>query len=63
MVLALVVNEQGLPENIRVATSVDPRLDQAAMDAVAQWRYEPGRKKGQAVAMETTVDINFTLLP
>lgn len=63
VVLALVVNEQGLPENIRVATSVDPRLDQAAMDAVAQWRYEPGRKKGQAVAMETTVDINFTLLP
>lgn len=63
VVLRVVINEQGIPENIQVAKSVDPRLDQAAIDAVSQWRYEPGRKKGQAVPVETSIDINFTLAP
>ena len=63
VVLRVVINAEGIPENIRVATSVDPRLDQAAMEAVEQWRYEPAMKDGKAVAVETSIDVNFTLAP
>lgn len=36
-------------------------LIQAAMDAVKQWVYRPTLLNGDPVAVETTIDINFTL--
>jgi protein TonB len=32
------------------------------MDAVRQWVYRPTLLNGSPVAVETTVDVNFTLL-
>jgi protein TonB len=37
-------------------------LIQAAMDAVRQWVYKPTLLNGEPVAVETTIDVNFTLL-
>jgi protein TonB len=36
-------------------------LIQAAMDAVKQWVYRPTLVNGSPVAVETTIDVNFTL--
>jgi outer membrane biosynthesis protein TonB len=36
-------------------------LDQAAIDAVTQWKYEPTRVDGRPVEVEMNVYINFTL--
>jgi len=41
--------------------SGDPLLSPAAMSAVRQWRYEPGRVKGKPVNVDTTIEVNFTL--
>lgn len=38
-----------------------PLLDQAALEAVRQWRYSPTRLNGQPVAVVMTVTVNFQL--
>ena len=38
-----------------------PELDQAAIDAVEQWRWEPTLVDGEPVAILMTVTINFML--
>jgi TonB family protein len=39
----------------------DPRLTQAALDAVRQWRYRPTLLNGEPVEISTTITVNFTL--
>ena len=36
-------------------------LTQAAMEAVAQWVYEPYKLNGQPVSLQTTTTVNFVL--
>ena len=38
-----------------------PELDQAAIDAVSQWQFEPTLFNGEPVEVEMNVTINFTL--
>ena len=38
-----------------------PLLDEAALDAVRQWRYEPAQLNGQPVAVIMTITVRFTL--
>ena len=46
--------------NARVLRSV-PLLDQAAIEAVKQWRYTPSMLNGVPVPVIMTVTVNFTL--
>lgn len=43
--------------------SVDPRLTEAALNAVRTWRYSPTLLNGAPIEVVTEIDINFTLLP
>jgi outer membrane biosynthesis protein TonB len=36
-------------------------LHQAALESVAQWRYEPGMLNGQPVEVRTTIVVKFRL--
>jgi protein TonB len=38
-----------------------PMLDQAALDAVSQWKYTPTTLNGEPVEVVMTVTVNFTL--
>ena len=38
-----------------------PLLDEAAIAAVKQWKYEPSLMNGVAVPVVVTVTVNFTL--
>jgi protein TonB len=38
-----------------------PLLVQAALDAVRQWRYEPTLVNGQAVEVDTAIEVFFQL--
>jgi len=40
-----------------------PRLDQAALDAVLLWEFEPARRDGQAIAHDWDIPIHFYLHP
>lgn len=55
--LDVTIGSDGTVDNPVVLTSI-PLLDQAAVDAVRQWRYEPPR---QRVPIIMTVTVAFTL--
>lgn len=38
-----------------------PMLQQAALDALRRWRYQPAQLNGQVIPIHTKVDINFAL--
>jgi TonB family protein len=62
VVLAVVVDEKGMPQNIRVIRSLGLGLDQKAIEAVEKWRFRPGMKDGRPVAVQATIEVNFRLL-
>jgi TonB family protein len=61
VILEGVVTEQGVMSDIRVVKPLDDALDRAAIDAALQWRFEPGRRNGEAVRVSITLLLTFTL--
>jgi protein TonB len=62
VVLELIVSRDGCPTQIRVIRSLDPGgLDQEAVAATAQWRFEPGRLAGTPVDVLVNVMLDFTI--
>jgi TonB family protein len=57
----LVIGEDGVPRNMRVVRSLGLGLDENAVASVAGWRFRPGSKDGQPVAVQSTVEVNFKL--
>jgi protein TonB len=60
VILEAVLSAQGGVDSVRVLRSI-PLLDQAAVDAVQQWRFTPALLNGQPVPVVMTVTVNFTL--
>jgi TonB family protein len=60
VILEAVIDVQGRVESARILRSI-PLLDQAALDAVRQWRFTAARLNGDAVPVVMTVTVNFTL--
>jgi protein TonB len=60
--LEIVVDEHGMPRDVRVKRSLGLGLDQKAMEAVMKWRFKPGIKDGKPVPVIATVEVNFRLL-
>jgi periplasmic protein TonB len=61
VVLWLVVDPYGRPQNLRVARSLGLGLDEKAIEAVRQWKFEPAMKDGRPVAVQINVEVNFRL--
>jgi periplasmic protein TonB len=59
--LMLVVGTDGRPTNIRVASSLGMGLDEKAIEAVKNWRFEPSQKDGHPVRVEIAVEVEFHL--
>jgi protein TonB len=60
VVLEATVGRDGRVEDVRILRSV-PLLDQAARDAVLQWRYAPLLLNGNAERFILTVTLAFNL--
>ena len=62
VLLRVLVNEQGLPEQIELKESSGfDRLDKAALNAVQRWRFVPGKRNGVPESMWNIVPVNFVL--
>lgn len=61
VVLWLVVSEQGLPTDIRIARVLGLGLDEEAVAAVSRWKFEPAKRNGEPVAVQINVEVNFRL--
>jgi TonB family protein len=59
--VTLIVDQQGMPQNIRITRSLDPGLDQNAMDAVAKYRFKPAMRNGEPVPVLVSIEVNFHL--
>jgi protein TonB len=60
VVLNVVISKDGDVTDLKL-TSGHPALAQAAIDSVKQWKYKPYLLNGQAVEVDTQVQVNFTL--
>jgi TonB family protein len=61
VLLSIIVDEQGLPRDIRVIRPIGLGLDEKAVKAVSQWRFRPGLKGRRAVAVRANVEISFRM--
>lgn len=61
VVIEATIGADGRVHNARVLRSV-ALFDQAALDAVGQWQYEPSRLNGVAVAVILVIVVTFSLL-
>jgi periplasmic protein TonB len=61
VVLWVVIGPDGRPRDMRVQRSLGMGLDEKAMEAVKQWRFEPAKKDGQPVAVQVNIEVNFRL--
>jgi protein TonB len=60
IIMEAVLDPSGRVTQIRILRSV-PMLDQAAVDAVRQWRYTPSLYGGHPVFVLMTITVRFTL--
>ena len=54
-----IVDEQGRVKQPKVSDSTDAAFEQAALDAVKQWRFEPGTRQGEKVQFKIRIPITF----
>jgi protein TonB len=54
------ISKSGDIQNLQVISG-HPMLIQSALDAVKQWKYRPYLLNGEAVEVDTTIEVNFTL--
>jgi protein TonB len=53
------VDTEGRVRNPRVQKSTDPAFEQPALDAVRQWKFEPGTRGGEKVQFKMRIPITF----
>lgn len=61
VVLNVTVGRDGSTHDLHVVKGVDDAIDQAAMSAVSQWKFEPATYEGNPVAVELHIEVNFRL--
>ncbi len=61
--MTCIVQTDGSCTDVDVVESLDTRygLDRQAQRALRQWRFEPGMRQGEPVAVLVTVEMTFTL--
>ena len=61
--MSTIVRTNGTPTDIEVTTSLDTTygLDDQAVAALKQWRFEPGRKDGKPVNVRVSIEMRFSL--
>jgi TonB family protein len=54
------IDEEGAVGGVKILKSLHPYLDNAAVQALKQWKYEPVYQNGVAVPAVITMTVNFT---
>jgi TonB family protein len=61
IVVALAINEEGGVDDAKIVHSLGYGLDQNAMDAAKQSKFEPATKDGKPVAVQIDMEMTFKL--
>jgi TonB family protein len=55
------VEKDGTPSHVRIAQSAGHGLDEKAVEAVRQYRFNPATKNGEPVRVDLYIDISFQI--
>jgi len=61
VIIQLLINEDGVPSNPIVLRSAGQILNDAAVEALLQQRFKPGRQRGKAVRVQMAFPVTFQL--
>jgi periplasmic protein TonB len=61
VLLWVIVGQDGRPRDIHVQRSLGMGLDEKAIEAVRQWRFEPSTKDGKPVPVQVNIEVSFRL--
>ena len=60
--LGLIIDKEGKPTHVHVVKNVREDIDQSALTAVKQWRWKPYLLNGEPVAVDSTVNVTYSLV-
>lgn len=60
--ISAVVTQDGIPTDLKIVSGLNSKEDETAVEALKQWRFQPGTKSGQPVRVRVTVEVDFHLL-
>ena len=61
IVMSVEVHPDGRAYNLRLERGLGMGLDENAMEAVKQWKFQPAVKDGEPVAVSAKIEVNFKL--
>lgn len=56
--VSMIVNEKGIPTDLKIVDSEDPRLNNGVLDAVAQYRFTPASLNSKATAVPLSLKVH-----
>jgi TonB family protein len=59
VVIRLIVTSKGFPKDPSIVQGLADEVDQSALAAVKEWRFDPAQRDGMPVAVRIVVEINF----
>jgi TonB family protein len=59
VLLDAVIEDDGIPRVVRVVRSISWEMDEAAIEALEQWRFSPAEKDGEPVKVRMDVEMKF----
>ena len=61
VLISTVIDETGKPQDLKVVRPLGLGLDEKAIEAVSQWRFQPGTKDGAPVRVAAQIEVTFRL--
>ena len=61
VLVTLVVDANGNPQNVHLVRGVGMGLDEKALEAVRQYKFKPARYNGKPVPVQLNVEVNFQI--
>jgi TonB family protein len=58
-VVGMVVDKDGITQDVHIVRSLGPDFDASAIQAVQQYRFTPATKAGAAISVKLSVEVNF----
>src|SRR5450432_1662943 len=62
VLLQIVIEPNGTATDLQLLKGVGFGLDEKAVEAINQWRFQPGTRNGVPVPVQATIEVNFRLM-
>jgi protein TonB len=59
IVILMVIDSDGRTRDIQVQRGISSELDQAAVEAAENWRFEPATKEGKPLSVRIAIKFDF----